>query len=293
MVEYLFQQGEISKGTFRKGSHLKIMDSCGVQGMEADLFDHHSVHEAMEGADTVYNIASPMPGADSDFMKVNTEGLLNLLETSTELGVKTFVHLSTLDVFGFSTRRISEGSPASPAGEYQRSKAEAERLLLEASKRTPSLRIVVVRAARAVGSRDWSLTIPLLRAIANGRAVVPDGPEMSFSHPRDIAQAMYKAATGGAKSGSVFMVKSFDASPGGLVGSLAAALGAQVEVRKPGLFSKPSVPEYTLDQLKAGLSVEAQSGWKELGYSPELSVRSASEEVANWYKKEPWSTEAD
>ena len=48
LVEYLFQQGEISKGVFRKGSHLKIMDATGVQGIEADLSDHHGLHEAME-----------------------------------------------------------------------------------------------------------------------------------------------------------------------------------------------------------------------------------------------------
>ncbi|HKT21556.1 MAG TPA: hypothetical protein VJR06_02890, partial [Nitrososphaerales archaeon] len=60
-MEYLFQQGEISKGVFRMGSHLKIMDTNGVQGLEADLTDHHSLHEAMEGVDVVYNLASPMP----------------------------------------------------------------------------------------------------------------------------------------------------------------------------------------------------------------------------------------
>src|SRR5207245_11575530 len=61
LVEYLFKQGEISKGTFRAGSHLKIMDSSGVQGVEADLLDHHSLHEALERTDTVYSLASPMP----------------------------------------------------------------------------------------------------------------------------------------------------------------------------------------------------------------------------------------
>ena len=51
LVEYLFKQGEISRGTFRAGSHLKILDSSGVQGVEADLLDHHSLHEALEGVE--------------------------------------------------------------------------------------------------------------------------------------------------------------------------------------------------------------------------------------------------
>ena len=82
LVEYLFQQGEISKGVFRKGSHLKIMDTNGVQGLEADLMDHHTLHEAMEGVDAVYNLLSPMPDSDTGFLTPNTEGLRNLLEGS-------------------------------------------------------------------------------------------------------------------------------------------------------------------------------------------------------------------
>ena len=131
VVEYLFQQGEISKGIFRKGSYLKIMDSNGVQGLEADLLDHHSLHEAMEGVDVVYSMASPMPGADGDFTRANTEGVLNLLEAAKESKSKAFVHLSTLDVHGFRAGVVGRSTPFAPSGEYQRSKAEAELLLQE------------------------------------------------------------------------------------------------------------------------------------------------------------------
>ena len=119
VVEYLFQQGEISKGIFRKGAHLKIMDSSGVQGIEADLLDHHSLHEAMEGTDAVYSMASPMPGADSDFIGVNTEGILNLLEAAKESRVKAFIHLSTVDVHGSHPGVIDASTPVAPANEYQ------------------------------------------------------------------------------------------------------------------------------------------------------------------------------
>ena len=292
VVEYLFQQGEISKGTFRKGSHLKIMDASGVQGMEVDLLDHHSLHDAMEGADTVYNMASPMPDADSDFMKVNTEGVLNLLEVATEVGVKNFVQLSSLDVYGFSARKVSDASAPNPSGEYQKAKAEAERLMLESSKRSPFPRIVIIRAAKAVGSRDWSFTIPLLRMIEAGKVILPNSSAMSFSHPMDIAQAMYRAATGSAPSGSIFLLKSFDASPDELVRELMVSIAARAEVRKEGMFAKSSLPPYTLSQLKAALAIDLQPSWKELGFKPEFNQKIACEEIAKWFRKEPWATEA-
>ena len=291
-MEYLFQQGEISKGTFRKGSHLKIMDSNGVQCVEADLLDHHAIHEAMEGVDTVYNMASPMPDVDTDFMKINTEGLLNLLEVATEVGVKTFIHLSTLDVYGSSTEKITGSSSLKPVGEYQRAKSEAERVLFESSKRSSLPRVVVVRPARAIGPRDTSLTIPLIRMIEAGKVVLPETRVMSFSHPRDIAQAMYRAATGGIGSGSVVLVKSFDTSPGALARGLTTSLGKHAEVRKEGLFSKSSLPPYTLRQLKAALSIDAQPGWTELGFRPEFRLETTCDEIAKWVRKEPWAIDA-
>src|SRR5271157_319156 len=104
------------------------MDANGVQGFEADLMDHHELHEAMEGVDTIYSMASAMPYGDSDFARVNSEGIRNLLEVAGEAKVRAFIHLSTLDVFGFKAHAIERGSHPAPSGAYQESKLEAERL---------------------------------------------------------------------------------------------------------------------------------------------------------------------
>ena len=289
LVEFLFQQGEISKGTFRRGSHLKIMDSRGVQGIDADILDHQSLHEAMEGTDTVYNLASPMPDHGSEFMRVNTEGILTLLEVATEMAVKTVIHLSTLDVCGFETRKVRDGALPRPQGEYQKAKAEAERLLLEFSRRSELPRVIIIRSARGIGSRDSTFTIPLLRMIESGRVVVPTSGSMSFAHPLDIAKAMYCAASGRVSTGSIFQMKSFDSTPAELARALAASLGVRAEVRNEGMFSRSRLPPYTAKQLRAGLVVEAQEGWTRLGFSPEISQQAACEEVAKWYRKEPWA----
>ncbi len=292
MVEYLFQQGEISKGIFRKGAHLKIMDSNGVQGIEADLLDHHSLHEAMEGVDVVYNMASPMPGSDAEFLKPNTEGLLNLLEVAAESRVKIFVHLSTLEVFGFGSKEVTLSSPFGARTEYQRAKAEAERLLQEFSKRTREPRIAVIRPARALGSRDETLVVPLLRMIDSGKVVLPAGGLMSFTHPRDIAQALYRAATSNLPTGTAFLVKSFDATSEELTRGLAAAAGKKVEVRRQGFLTGTGFPSYTTEQLRASVRIDEQANWKDFGYSPAYDLKGACEEIAGWQRREPWITES-
>jgi nucleoside-diphosphate-sugar epimerase len=293
VVEYLFQQGEISKGVFRKGSHLKILDSNGVQGMEADLLDHHSLHEAIEGVDVVYSMASPMPDSDQEFTKVNTEGLLNLLEVAAESKVKAFVHLSCLDVYGFGSRAVTPSTPISPANEYQRSKAEAERILGEFSKRNSLPRVSVVRSAKVIGSRDETLVVPLLRMAAAGKVILPAGRAMSFAHPRDVAQAMYKAAVGQVPSGGTFLLKSFDATLEDLARGIAAATGLQAEVRKQGFLSSSALPRYAADQVRASTQIDKQESWKDIGYVPQYDLKSTCEEIASWYKKSPWVIESE
>ncbi|MDG6920238.1 MAG: NAD(P)-dependent oxidoreductase [Nitrososphaerota archaeon] len=292
LVEYLFQQGEISKGTFRKGAHLKTMDTNGVQGIEVDLSDHHSIHDAMEGVDAVYNLASPMPYTESDFMSASAEGLLNLLEAATEVKAKRFVHLSTLDVYGFGAARVDASGPLHPAGAYQKAKAEAERLLLEFARRNAAPKVMVIRAAKAFGSRDPSLALPFLRMIERGEVTVPRGGSMSYSHPRDIAQAMYRAAQGDLRSGAVYLVKSFDATPEALAKGVASAVGKTAEFKKPGLLSGMAIAKYASEQLKASLTIDVQASWAELGYSPQYGLQAACDDVAAWYKKEPWVTES-
>ncbi len=273
------------------GSFLKILDQNGVQGVESDLLDHHSLHEAAEGVDTVYSMASPMPYGDDEFERVNTEGISNLLEVSQEMGVKTIVHLSTIDVYGFGARTIEETSVPHPTNPYQEAKAAAEQALLSFARVHQSPRVVIVRAARAVGSRDETLTVPLLRMLSSGKVVVPEGLEMSFTHPKDIAQAMYKSATNPNLAGGVYLVKSFDARPLQLAEALAVSTGIRADIRRAGVFAKTPLPRYTVQQLEASLRIGPQASWASFGYEPEFTLEKTCQEIAAWYKREPWVSE--
>jgi nucleoside-diphosphate-sugar epimerase len=290
VVEYLFQQNEISKATFRVGSHLKILDLNGVQGIETDLLDHHSLHDAMEGADTIYSMASPMPDSDKDFEKVNTAIVRNILEVAAEEGVKTLVHLGTLDVYGFGKGTVEVASRSSPTGPYQRSKLAADEVLTNSAwgKR---MRVVVIRAARAFGPRDKTMAIPLLKMIEKERVVVPRGERISFTHPKDIAQAMFKCATNPSVRSGTYLVKSFDANPDELAKGLFEAVGVSPKLAHSGLLSKAQFPPYAEAQLKGSPRIELQDAWKQIGYSPAYDLLATCKEIAQWYGKERWVTE--
>lgn len=296
LAEYFFQEGEISKGVIRKGHHLRILDQCGIQCLEADLLERETLHEPLDGVDVVYNLASPTPDHEGhgDYLEVNTKGLRNLLEEAEEHGAKDFVHLSTLDVYGFKKKRVGASEVAlelSPTHPYQMAKMEAEKLLREFSKRG-EMRIKVVRAARATGPRDMTLALPILRMAENGAVVVPSsGTPMSFTHPRDVAKALFKVATSG-EAGKVYQVKSFDSTPEELAKGFVEASGKKAEVKREGLLSKSGLPPYAAAQLKAGLYLEDQASWGTISYSPDYNLQKTSADIAEWRAKEPWLIES-
>ncbi len=297
LAEYFFEQSEISKGIFRKGSHLRIMDQCGVQCLEADLLDRSTLHEPLEGVDTVYNLASPTPkdGDSQDFLRPNTEGTGNLLQEAKEHGTKTFVHLSTLDVYGLEKyASIDKESSPAPNHPYQKAKLAADQLVMEFAKSNPGIKVRVVRAARAVGARDKTLVVPILRMASEGKILLPaSGHDASFSHPKDIAQALLKVATSDG-GGTLQLVKSFDSSPVELSETIAKSYGKSVSIKQSGLFSgKTSLPSYSVSQLKASLHLEEQDSWKSIGYTPSYGLEKLGSEVALWCKKEPWNIEEE
>ena len=297
LAEYFFQEGEISKGAFRKASHLKIMDQCGIQLLEADILDKHSLHEALDGVTVVYNLASPTPDHEGqgDYLEVNTKGLRNLLEEAEEHGVQDFVHLSCLDVYGPKKRRVGPTEVAvttPPSHPYQRAKLEAEMVLQDVAKKGGEMRIKVVRAARTTGPRDPMLALPILRMIEAGAVVLPSGSDstMSFTHPRDVAKGLFRAATSG-EAGKVYQVKSFDATLEQLARGVIEATGKKAEVKREGFRSKTGVAPYASSQVGAGLLLEDQDSWKTISYAPEFDLKKTAAGVAEWLVKEPWLTE--
>jgi len=270
------------------------MDQCGIQCIEADIMDRHSLHEPLDTVDVVYSLASPPPGRErQEYVDFNERGLRNLLEEALEHRVKTFVHLSTLDVYGFSPGgAIGRESIPHPSDENQRSKLEGERIVTEFGRNHPELQVRIVRAAKALGSRDTTTVTPVLKMIEHGKVTVPSrsSATLSITHPKDVAQALLKAASS-VGDWTPYQIKSFDTSVDGFARTLAKALGKTAEVKQQGMFSgKGLISHYYAEEIAAALTLEEQESSKRLAYSPAFDLEKVVSEISAWYRKEPWVT---
>jgi len=144
-----------------------------VELIHGDLQNETTLREIMTGCDAVVHCAVGTAwGQRQEVFKVTVDGTRKLAEAALAAGVKRFVHLSTISVYGNDsamTGAIDETTPVKPASgsEYGESKAAAERAVQELVRR--GLPGVIFRPARVFGPFSRIFIERPLAAIAEGR----------------------------------------------------------------------------------------------------------------------------
>src|SRR5688500_638539 len=91
--------------------------------VEGDLSDPRAVDLLVEGAEAVIHVAAVYRTAghpDSYYREVNVAGTERLLEASARVGVRRFVHTSTVGVHGdIASPPADETAPIAPGDIYQ------------------------------------------------------------------------------------------------------------------------------------------------------------------------------
>src|SRR6185295_12806959 len=136
-----------------------------VQVALGDLLDEESVRRAMAGVETVVHLASKNIDRDgTGFERVNVEGTVRLCRAALAAGVSRFVYVSSVGVYGHGSHRdADETTPVHPDTPFSRSKAEAERLVLDGHRRRDWTGIVL-RHRFVYGEGDEAVLPRLIRA---------------------------------------------------------------------------------------------------------------------------------
>ncbi|XP_067881907.1 3 beta-hydroxysteroid dehydrogenase type 7 isoform X2 [Heterodontus francisci] len=119
-------------------------DAVRVKFIEGDITDYSNVREAVRGVDVVINSAALVDiwgkNPPSKIWAVNYHGTCNVLEACKELGVQYLLHTSTMEVVGPNMKgdHFIRGNEETEynvqnTGPYAQSKAEAEKLVLQAN----------------------------------------------------------------------------------------------------------------------------------------------------------------
>ena len=203
------------------GVDFKVQDICDPQGLAA----------ALDGVDTVFNLASvhlDVHATPAQFEAVNIQALGQLIELSAAAHVRRVVQVSSVGVYGHVAHPpAAEDAPLNPENDYERTKAAGERAARAAALRT-ELDLVIVRPAWVYGV-GCPRTRKLIGSLRKRRFFFI-GPGNNLRHPiyiDDTLAALELAAAAGPEvAGRTFNI----AGPrwmtvAEMVGEFARALG--------------------------------------------------------------------
>jgi dihydroflavonol-4-reductase len=163
-----------------------------------DIRDTAAMADAVRGADTVFHLASAhlqVTAAEDEYRAVNVTAAGALVRASAAAGVRRFVHVSTVGIYGHVERPpAAEDAPFHPGNMYERTKLEGEYAVRRAAVEA-GIELVVLRPAWVYGPGCPRMA-KLLRSVERRRFFYV-GPGTNLRHPvyiTDVVDALLLAA---------------------------------------------------------------------------------------------------
>jgi dTDP-glucose 4,6-dehydratase len=271
-------------------TNLEMLPKNSFEFIKGDIADPILLDQLTKRHDAIVNFAAEshvdrsITGA-RDFIETNVLGTQNLLDASLRNGIKTFVQVSTDEVYG----TISEGSwtedfPLLPNSPYSASKASAD-LIVRSYHRTFGMDVRTTRCSNNYGPHQYpEKVIPLfVTNLIDNRKVPLYGKGLNvrdWLHVDDHCRGIHAVLIKG-KPGEIYNIG------GGR--ELTNRELTDLILSKMG-HDETSI-EYVQDRLGHDLrySVSHEKISRELGYQPQVKFEEGLEKTIEWYKdNESW-----
>jgi nucleoside-diphosphate-sugar epimerase len=189
----------------------QALAQLGAEVVRGDLRDFASLQRAVEGCSVVIHAAaqvSSVPGRRT-FEQANVWGTENVLRASAAAGVRRFVHLSTVAVFGLAASgEVNDQAPRARSGDpYCDTKLDAEEAAFRYH-REGRLPVIILRPSAVYGPGSTHWTIIPFKRIKKGKMFVFNGGHGRFNYVYidNLADAILLAAQDDRALGQAFIV---------------------------------------------------------------------------------------
>ena len=281
-----------------------------------DVSDPGATRRAARGQHAVIHLAAKVDvtGPWPDYRRANVDGTAHLIDAARATGIDRFVHVSSPSVAHAGQPLI--GAPAGPAdpdaarGNYARSKAMAERLVLAAA--GDALATVAVRPHLVWGPGDTQLVARVVERARAGRlALVGTGAALiDTSYVANAAAAIVAGLDRCVDvSGRAFVVSNgeprtiaeiiarvcraagIDAAPHRIPYPLAWAVGATLDslsgpLRRAGIHGDPPISRFLAEQLGTAHWFDQRHTRAQLHWRPEVGLDEGFTRLQHWFAEQ-------
>lgn len=205
----------------------------GSEYFKADILDPTSLIPVMSDVTSVIHaagLAHMFRRANPELFKaVNEVGTANVAHAAARAGVRHFVLVSSVSVYGGTATGVDERRPCRPEGAYAESKWLAEQRVIETANKS-GMPATILRLATLYGEGDPGNVARLMRTIDRGRFVwVGNGSNLkSLLYRGDAVRACLAVLGRGGDGIQIYNVTAPVCSMRQVVEGLASALGRAV-----------------------------------------------------------------
>lgn len=204
-----------------------------VDYIPADITRLEQIKPLLKGISTVMHIAglahifSPDDNRVEKFRQINEIGTANMASAASEAGVKHFILISSVSVYGSYTQGVyDEKNPCNPVGAYALSKHNAELRAIEIAQKS-GMALTVLRLATLYGEGDPGNICRLIQTLYKGYFLwIGDGRNRkSLLYKRDAARACLAVVERPSSGVNIFNVSAPPCTMREVVDGITEALG--------------------------------------------------------------------
>lgn len=274
-------------------------DGRGQEGFVGDITQPETLRGFCDEVDVVVHTAALAVdwASSSLFQRTNVEGTANVLKEARTAGVSRFVHVSTVDVFGFRKHTLmNEQSPKRPpAFPYSRTKLEAESLVWSYGRQ--GLPVCVVYPSWVFGPGDRHFVPEIVEGLRSKQLpYLGRHAHCELTYCDNLADAIVLVATSEQAEGEGYIVgDGFDLTFGAFNDMIAAAAGlraphftlptpvaygaaavSEIVAHLARSAKRPLLTRYAVEGLVRGMRYDL-SKIESLGHKPSIGINEAVE----------------
>lgn len=307
LIRELTKRGERIRALILPGEDTTSLNGLDIEKMDGNILVPGAVREALADVEYVYHLAGliSIRSDDNDLVhRVNVQGTRNVALAAREYGVKKLVYVSSIHAL---TRPgpnavIDETlpfDPDNPAGEYDRSKAEASLIVKEMTE--TGLNAVIACPTGIIGPDDFrrsELGTTIAGWMRHKLHFMIDG-WFDFVDVRDVVDGLIRACEIG-RNGETYIlsgtyihlaelrnrVQSSAAISSPMItvpGRLAKIISRAAEPLLRWTGSKSAITPYSIETVQEKNPVSSQKARKHLGYYPRPFAETIHATV-DWWK---------
>ena len=182
LVRRLVSRGTRPRVLVRPSPRVEELEELGVEVVQGDLSNDGALATALRGIDAVYHCAARVGthGTREEFLRDNVQGTENILKAAHREGVRRFIYLSSLAVYGVPANGngVTEATPFDPVpekrGYYSYTKILAEKLVRRFAAEN-KLAVIIFRPGLVFGRGRPLPTAPLAFRFGHKFMVVGSG----------------------------------------------------------------------------------------------------------------------